>query len=97
MLPFCEGTYRVRQRVNRFIDDRNGQMIELKSDCVTLDGVVCSGERSSARWFCPRAIYPYWRETWLQRAGVEPTVARDEPSATVSTESASPATGKPGS
>jgi hypothetical protein len=28
---------------------------------------VCSGEWSTQRWFCPRAIYPYWRECWLER------------------------------
>ena len=72
MLPFCGGTYRVRQRVNRFISDRNCQMIEMKTDCVTLEGVVCSGERSYYRHFCPRAIYPYWRESWLRRVNVDP-------------------------
>ena len=70
MLPFCGGTFRVRQRVSRFIDDRDGRMIELKTDCVTLEGGVCSGDLSLRRWFCPRAIYPYWRECWLRR--VEP-------------------------
>jgi hypothetical protein len=29
--------------------------------------VVCSGDRSICRWFCPREIYPYWREFWLER------------------------------
>jgi hypothetical protein len=42
-------------------------MIEIKSDCLILDGVVCSGDHSLCRWFCPRAIYPYWREAWLRR------------------------------
>jgi hypothetical protein len=68
MMPFCGRTFRVRQRIHRIIDERDGRMIELKNDCVTLDGVVCSGERSLLRWFCPRAIYPYWRECWLSRA-----------------------------
>jgi hypothetical protein len=71
MLPFCGGTYRVRQRVSRFISDRNCQMIELKTDCVTLEGVVCSGELSYYRHFCPRAIYPFWRESWLRRVNVD--------------------------
>jgi hypothetical protein len=74
MLPYCGGTYRVRGRVKRFIEEQTGKMIELKSDCVTLEGVVCSGEHSHQRWFCPRRIYPYWREAWLRRAepgGVE--------------------------
>jgi hypothetical protein len=69
MMAHCGGTYRVRQRIHRFIDDRDGRMIELKSDCVTLDGVVCSGDLSLRRWFCPRLIYPYWREAWLRRVG----------------------------
>lgn len=67
MTPYCGGTYEVRSRVERFIDDRTGRMVELSSDCLILDGVTCSGERSSWRWFCPRAIYPWWREAWLSR------------------------------
>jgi hypothetical protein len=67
MLAFCGQTFRVRRRIERFVHDRDGKMIELSSDCVTLDGTVCSGERSTQRWFCPRAIYPYWRECWLER------------------------------
>ncbi len=41
-------------------------MIELSSDCLILEGVVCSGDHSRGRWFCPRQIYPYWREAWLR-------------------------------
>lgn len=67
MLPYCGGTYQVLDRVERFIDESTGEMVELKSDCLVLDGVVCSGERSVWRWFCPRAIYPWWREAWLRR------------------------------
>ena len=67
MLPYCGGTYRVRQKVVRFIDDHDGKMIVLKNEAVTLDGVVCSGNLSLRRWFCSRAIYPYWRECWLER------------------------------
>jgi hypothetical protein len=67
MVPHCGRTYRVRDRVRNFIDENTGAMVELKSDCLTLEGVVCSGDRSEGRWFCPRAIYPYWREAWLRR------------------------------
>jgi len=42
-------------------------MIELNSDNLILEGVTCSGDHSSRRYFCPRAIYPYWREVWLER------------------------------
>ncbi len=67
MMAYCGGRFRVRRRVQRFIDDRYATMVELKTDCVTLDGVVCTGKLSSRRWFCPRAAYPYWRECWLRR------------------------------
>jgi hypothetical protein len=69
MMAFCGGAFRVRQRIHRFIDDRDGRMIELKKNgCVTLEGVVCSGDLSRRRWFCAREIYSYWRECWLRRA-----------------------------
>ena len=68
MVPFCGQTHTVKGRVERFIDERSGEMVELTSDCVILDGVVCSGDLSFRRWFCARAIYPWWRETWLERA-----------------------------
>jgi hypothetical protein len=74
MIPYCGGTYRVRDRVERFIDDTTGKLIEISSDCVVLDGVVCTGDHSSNRWLCPRAIYPYWREAWLRRVD-EPMAA----------------------
>ena len=73
MTPFCGGTFRVQERVRRIIDERSGRMIEIGSDCLILEGVVCSGERSVGRWFCPRKIPPYWREAWLER--VEPPPA----------------------
>ena len=68
MLPHCGRTYRVQDRVRRFVDENTGTMVELKNECLLLDGVVCSGDHSTGRWFCPRAIYPYWREDWLERA-----------------------------
>jgi hypothetical protein len=67
MITFCGGEYRVQDRVERIIDERTGQMIEISSDCLILGGVACSGEHSHGRWFCPRGIYPYWREAWLRR------------------------------
>jgi len=67
MLPYCGRTFRVQERVNRIIDDRSGAMIQIGSDGLILEGVTCSGDRSSGRLFCPRAIYPYWREVWLER------------------------------
>jgi len=66
MLPYCGKKYQVRQRVSQFIDERDGRMKRIKN-CVTLEGVVCTGNLSLRRWFCPREIFPYWRESWLRR------------------------------
>jgi Uncharacterised nucleotidyltransferase len=67
MLPYCGRAFRVKDRVQRIIDDRTGRMLKIPKDCLVLDGAVCSGERSAGRWFCPREIYPFWREAWLER------------------------------
>ena len=68
MLPYCGRTFRVRERVRSIIDEKTGRMLTIPKDCIILDGVACSGERSvNGRWFCPRGIYPFWRESWLRR------------------------------
>jgi hypothetical protein len=67
MLPYCGRTFRVRDRVRRIIDDKTGRMLKISRDCLILEGAVCSGERTCGNWFCPRQIYPYWREAWLRR------------------------------
>jgi hypothetical protein len=67
MLPFCGTAHQVRQRINRIVDEQSGEMIAIRSDCLSLEGAVCSGDRSDRRWFCARQIYPYWREAWLER------------------------------
>lgn len=67
MLPYCGRTFRVREKVRQIIDDKTGRMLTIPKDCIILEGVVCSGERSPGCWFCPRQIYPFWRESWLRR------------------------------
>jgi hypothetical protein len=79
MLPYCGQTARVKAKVEHFIDENTGRMIHLASDCYILDNVVCKSYRSTGRWFCPRAIYPWWREAWLTPAGPE---AAERPSDT---------------
>ncbi len=69
MANYCGRTARVRGRVNRLVDEHTGEFIEINSDCVILDGVVCAADYHR---FCTRAIYPYWREIWLERVE-EPT------------------------
>ena len=67
MWRYSGGTYRVLRRVERIIDERTGRMVKFRTACVVLDGVVCSGERSPRRLFCPRGIFSFWRESWLHR------------------------------
>lgn len=68
MVRYCGGTYRVRARVEKILDEGTGELIRMKNDCIILEDVVCRSECSTGRLFCPRAIYPYWREIWLRRA-----------------------------
>jgi hypothetical protein len=65
MIPFCGGTYRVRARMENFIDEGSGEMRRLENT-VLLEGVSCGGGTTSGP--CRRAEYLYWREIWLRRA-----------------------------
>jgi hypothetical protein len=68
LVPYCGGTYRVLKRVTRIINEKTGQMMEMKNPCIVLDSVICQSRYSGCRLFCPRSIYPYFREIWLERA-----------------------------
>lgn len=67
MVRFCGKTLRVQSRVDRIINESSGRMIELKNSCIILEGSWCSSDWSQCRRFCPRSIYHYWREIWLER------------------------------
>jgi hypothetical protein len=64
MIRHCGRRYVVLRRVDRIIDDATGQMRELKTPSLVLDGVEASGEFLR---FCPQHEYPLWREAWLTR------------------------------
>ena len=80
-VPFCGGTYRVLKRLNKLIDEKTGKLLQFKNDCIVLEDVWCRACYSDRRMFCPRAIYSYWREIWLERvkepAAVPQTVRGD--------------------
>ena len=67
MVRYCGQTLRVKERVTRLINENTGHMLHPPRDCILLEGPVCSGECSTGRWFCPREVYPFWREAWLRR------------------------------
>jgi hypothetical protein len=81
MLTYCGGIYRVLRRVYRIIDDKTGKMLNMKYPCIVLEGVAC---RSDYHRLCPRAIYHYWRESWLNRAADVPIPDQAEPMAETS-------------
>lgn len=82
-VPYCGGTYRVLRRVAKIVNERTGKMREMKTPCVILDSVVCDSRFSECRMFCPRSIYSYWREVWLERVV---TNSSDPPSVSSATE-----------
>jgi hypothetical protein len=80
MAQYCGQTFRVKARVTKLIAESTGRMVTIKRDAIILEGGVCTGECSTGRWFCPREIYAYWREAWLER--VEPPVGAPAPADT---------------
>jgi hypothetical protein len=70
MVPHVGGTYKVLKRVGQIINEQTGKMQHMKNPSIILDGVVCQARYSQCRLFCPRSVYPYWREIWLER--IEP-------------------------
>jgi hypothetical protein len=67
MVPFTERNYTVHRRLKQIIDERTGKMVRFKADAIVLKNVVCEARYAKCRRFCPRAIYPFWREIWLER------------------------------
>lgn len=67
MVPFTEREYEVERRQKQIIDERSCKMVRFKTDAIVLKDVVCEARYAICRRFCPRAIYPYWREIWLER------------------------------
>jgi hypothetical protein len=74
MLRYCGRRGRVLRRVERIIDEKTGKMLSINSDCIVIEGFICTGDYHR---FCPRSVYPYWREAWLKR--VEGPVETGEP------------------
>ena len=77
----CRKSFRVKHRIERIINERTGEMMQFSNPCITLEGVYCTGETTARRLFCPRAITPYWREIWLERASASGSAAPKPPDA----------------
>jgi hypothetical protein len=66
MMPYCGKSFSVKQRLHKIINEKTGQLLELKNSCLVLEGVGCHG-RYAPPLSCPRECFPYWREIWLER------------------------------
>jgi hypothetical protein len=64
MVRYCGRESRVLRRVEQIIDEKSGRMMRFKNPCIVLEDVVCTGAYHRQ---CPRGIYSYWREIWLER------------------------------
>jgi hypothetical protein len=64
MMKYCGRTVQVLRRVDQIVEEKTGRMIKMKTPCVILTGGVCTADFHRS---CPRAIYAYWREGWLER------------------------------
>src|SRR5215470_7862775 len=67
LVPYCGGTYRVKTRMTTFIDEKSGKLRQMKTPAVILEDVWCQSCYSDRRLLCPRSIYSWWREVWLER------------------------------
>jgi hypothetical protein len=79
MVKYCGDTYRVLRRVEKIINEKTGKMMQMPNDCIILEGVTCCADFSHKRLFCPRSIYPFWREIWLKRVAREEKEQNDIP------------------
>jgi hypothetical protein len=77
MVVYCgKGPFRVLRRVDKIVNEKTGQLMNLENPCIILEGVTCSGNYLHNRMFSPRHEYPFWREIWLERV----IVAKNEAS-----------------
>jgi len=70
LVPYCGKTYSVLKRISTIIDEKTGKMVTMKNPCIVLDTVLCQARYSPCRMLCPKSMYPYWREAWLERVEI---------------------------
>ena len=66
MLRYCGGEYTVRGVIHRAIAERTGELRQLSTPSIVLEGVRNTGEYVG---FNPEDEYIFWREIWLERLG----------------------------
>jgi hypothetical protein len=64
MARHCGREARVLRRVDRCIEEGTGRLLRMKNPCIVLEDTFCEGAYHAN---CPRSIYSFWREIWLER------------------------------
>jgi hypothetical protein len=77
LVSYCGKVFRVRTRIERFVDEKTGKLLKMKTPAVILDGVYCQSLYSGQRILSPRAVFLWWREIWLERVP-ESSVTRSD-------------------
>jgi len=68
MVSYCGREMVVHSLVNQIINEKTGRMMTFSNPCIILEGGICASRFSDrGRVGCPRAIYSYFREDWLER------------------------------
>jgi hypothetical protein len=62
MVRHCGREYRVSRRVQKIVDDATGQIRQMKTPCIMLEGCDSTGE---GLHFNPQHDPIFWRESWL--------------------------------
>ena len=78
-VPYCGGIFRVLRRVTTIVNEKTGKLPRFKNPAVILEDVFCRSRYSHDRMFCPRSIYAYWREIWLERIPGNPLIEVNRP------------------
>lgn len=70
LVPYCGTVQRVRARLTTYMDEKRGKLVHLKNPCILLEDVYCQSRYSSCKMMCPRSIYSWWHEVWLERESI---------------------------
>jgi hypothetical protein len=62
MLFYCGGSYRIVARINRLVHEGSGELLELNTPSLLLEGVTAIG----GSIVNPQNEYYFWREIWLE-------------------------------
>jgi hypothetical protein len=63
MVKFCGKQFKVFKRLDRIVLETTGEMRDMRTPTVLLEGVFCDG---SAHGDCDRSCFAFWRDIWLK-------------------------------